>query len=131
MRKRVPPKMEIDKVQEDFRSWRETKPYSSSPIPEELWQEAVELARTYSIHEICKALHLDFNKLKRHVQGSDALRKTPSDPSGGFVELSLAMAPQPSECLIELERSDGMRLSIKGSINPPLLDLLKAFWSQS
>lgn len=133
MRKRVPPQMEIEKIQEHFRAWRETKPYSSSPIPENLWQEAVELAGTHSIHEICKALHLDFNHLKRRVQQSDAVIETPADQGASFVELSLGLPSQSSECLIELERSDGMRmrLNIKGVVDPHLLDLLKAFWSRS
>lgn len=129
MRKRVPPKTQLEKVQEHFSTWRETKPYNSSPIPEKLWQEAIELTGSYSIHEICKALHLDFNHLKRRVQESNAL--APADQGAGFVELSLAMPSQSCECLIEVERSDGTRLSIKGAVDSHLLNLLKAFWSQS
>lgn len=126
-----PSTTEIEKAREHFESWRRTKEYSSSPIPEGLWHEAIALAGTHSIYEISKALRLDYNQLKRRVQRSEALVESPTDGARAFVELSLSTATP--ECIIELERADKarMRMSIKGSVAPHLMDLAKAFWSRS
>lgn len=129
--KAQPSKTEIEKAREHFDSWRRTKEYSSSPIPERLWQEAIGLAGVHSICEISKALGLDYNQLKRRVQRSEALVESPAAQTNAFVELSLsATVPQP-EYIIELERPDKarMRMSIKGAVDPHLCDLAKTFWS--
>jgi hypothetical protein len=128
-----PPESEFETARKHFESWRKTKEYSSTPIPEQLWQEAVRLAGAHSIYQVSKTLGLDYNHLKRRVQRNEGLPQSSENRTDAFVEVSLSAAMPLRECTIELERPDKtrMRLSIKGAVDRNLIDLAKAFWCRS
>jgi hypothetical protein len=49
-----------------FAQWRSTRK-PRSRIPEHLWQAAVDLAPFYSIHQIARALRLNYTELKHRI----------------------------------------------------------------
>ena len=116
----------LEDVRKRFEAWRQTKECSSSPIPEPLWDAAVELAHTHSIVEVARALRLDYNHLKKRVSHCRASCQPLGTPE--FVELSIAR--EVPECILEGERADGarMRLSVKGALDPQIAEVAKAFW---
>lgn len=57
-----------------FEQWRSSRS-GKSPIPEELWQLAIDAARQQGVNRSAQQLRLDAGKLKRLVVGADH-RKT-------------------------------------------------------
>jgi hypothetical protein len=57
----------IEELQKKFNDWREQRKSMREPIPRELWEQAGRLAKTYTIAQISKTLHLEYKKLKDTV----------------------------------------------------------------
>ena len=99
-------------LQRQFDEFRRTRPHRSSPFPEHLWKQAVELARETSIAKASKTLQVCYADLKRRVLEEE------DSPARSFVEISLEREkafemPQPaSRCVMELESRDGMVLRV-------------------
>ena len=105
----------IDEVRARFEEWRQNR-QGKSPIPDELWSAAAELARKDGINRTAAELHLDGGKLKR-LMGA----KTTSGKSAPtFVELLSPRAISVPECTIELEgRGTGENAaSVPGAVAP-------------
>jgi hypothetical protein len=114
----------IDEVRARFEEWRQNR-QGKSPIPDELWSAAAELARKDGINRTAAQLHLDGGKLKR-LMGA----KTTSGKSAPtFVELLTPRAVSVPECTIELERRRGtMRIQLKGASASDLASVSRALW---
>jgi hypothetical protein len=114
----------IDEVRARFEEWRQ-KRKGKSPIPDELWAAATELARKDGINRTAAKLHLDGGKLKR-LMGAKA---TSGQPSPAFVELLTPRAISIPECTIELEGRRGtVRIQLKGASASDLAGLSRALW---
>jgi hypothetical protein len=50
-----------------FERWRKARP-RGSPIPEELWALAVEVARAHGVNNAAQTLQLNYNALKKRVK---------------------------------------------------------------
>ena len=115
----------IDEVRTRFEEWRKNR-QGKSPIPDELWSAAVQLARKDGINRTAAELHLDGGKLKRLMGAKSAPRK----PVPTFVELltprAVSVLP---ECTIELEGRHGtVRIQLKGASASDLAALSRALW---
>jgi hypothetical protein len=112
----------IDEVRARFEEWRQNR-QGKSPIPDELWSAAAELARKDGINRTAAELHLDGGKLKR-LMGAKA---SSGKPAPAFVEL---LTPRPvPECTIELEGRRGtIRIQLKGASASDLADWGRALW---
>ncbi len=119
------------KVQAQFAAWRKIRK-SRGPIPETLWDAAISLAGSYSIHQISKELRLNYTALKDRVKASrNAIPK--KAPQATFVELPPLIQPVPiEEFSLDLENEVGakMRIHVKGHTGIDLLVLTQTFWSQ-
>jgi hypothetical protein len=114
----------IDEVRARFEEWRKNR-QGKSPIPDELWSAAAELARKDGINRTAGELHLDGGKLKR-LMGAKA---TSGQPSPAFVELLTPGAISIPECTIELEGRRGtVRIHLKGASASDLSGLSRALW---
>jgi hypothetical protein len=110
----------IDEVRARFEAWRQNR-QGKSPIPDELWSAAAELARKDGINRTAAELHLDGGKLKR-LMGAKA-------PAPTFVELLTPRAISCPECTIELEGRRGtVRIQLKGASTSDLAGLSRALW---
>ena len=108
-------------IQNQFKQWRGSRRVRG-PIPEALWEAAAGLCESHSIHEVAKALGLNYTDLKERVKRSK---------NSGFVELKLTEPFSSSHCTVQMYRPDGAKLTMdcKGEIALDLLQLGKAFWS--
>ena len=92
--------------------WRATRT-KRSPMPEPLWDAAVELAQAEGTYPIARALAVNYQTLKcRVAMASNGNSRTPA----GFVELT----PMPAngsvsrgELVLELSSGDGATLTIR------------------
>ena len=124
----------LEVVRNQFETWRKRRPCRSR-IPESLWQGAVQLCKEHSVFAVSRALRLNYNGLKNRVpkvtRGTDLAAG--QHPELGFVRLDLGAPMTASECLVEMEASNGarMRMSFKGvprDFDP--VELGRAFWRQ-
>lgn len=114
----------IGEVRTRFEEWRKNR-QGKSPIPDELWSAAAELARKDGISRTAAELHLDGGKLKR-LMGAKA---TPRELAPAFVELLTPRAISIPECTIELEGRHGtVRIQLKGALASDLAALSRALW---
>ena len=114
----------IGEVRARFEAWRQNR-QGKSPIPDELWSAAVQLARKDGINRTAAELHLDGGKLKRLMVG----KTKPGKPAPAFVELLTPRAISIPECTIELEGRRGtVRIQLKGAATSDLAGLSRALW---
>ena len=115
--------MGLSALGQKIEEWRAHKPRSRS-MPEELWREASEAARSWGASRVATALKLGYATLRRRG-GVEGLRKAAREPehpvpalSGQFVELN-NLSPIHDEAVVEVTVPDGTRLTIrlKGSTN--------------
>ena len=122
---------DIADVVNQFERWRQTRKSRREPIPEQLWQAAVQLAGRYSINKVSKALRLNYTDLKNHVHGRPRRQAVKPVQSAAFIELNCKNPFVESEYIIEMENKDGSRMKwhVKGGVELDLLKLGKTFWS--
>jgi hypothetical protein len=116
---------QIERIQKRFEDWRKSqKPRTR--IPKRLWESAVQVARGCGVNRTAKALHLDYNDLKKRLKASRGIQES----APAFIELLPAVTPSTPECIIECENGNGakMRVHIKGIEAPDLNALSSAFW---
>jgi hypothetical protein len=115
--------MGLSALGQKIEQWRAHKPRSRS-MPEELWQEASEAARSWGASRVATALKLGYATLRQR-SGVEGVRKAAREPehsvpalSGQFVELN-NLSPIQDEAVVEVTVPDGTRLTIrlKGSTN--------------
>jgi len=122
---------DMERVRVKFEEWRRTRKRGSR-IPEDLWREASKLAGAYTLTQICQSLKVEFNHLKRRIEGhrTPAVSRTCAAPR--FIEMGPSPTMTELECTIEVQRCDGsrMRMSVRGAMGDHLIEMAKAFWSQ-
>ncbi len=112
-----------------FKTWRATR-QRGQRIPEELWQEATELARLHGLNPTVAALKLNYYDLQRRLQA----RRTPQPGGGGgslFVEVPVVSGPPGGDerGTVELVRAGGERLVLRFATASPrdLLPVVQLF----
>jgi hypothetical protein len=100
---------------------KELKEYRSghrprSPLPDELWKQAVILAAKHGLHRTARALPIDYAGLKKRVSGRSKPRNSPL-AMPAFVELMAAPPSTPNGGVcIEL-----LRIESSGPVDWPQL----------
>jgi hypothetical protein len=117
------------KVHRRLERWR-SKRTGRARIPEALWAAAGELAREHGVNAVSRALHLEFNQLKRWAESGGPVklqRATAAPPA--FVELiAPATSAQPA-CVFELEGRRGkLRIELPPAATAELTGLTQALW---
>jgi len=111
---------DIKGVIEKFTGWRKGKRSIKDRIPEELWNQAVELAEKYSVYRVSRELGLSYMDLKGRMKAGKK-RDIPLKRSS-FIELSVrggdfgSLRGSSSECMMEMVRGDGTQLRIYSAI---------------
>ena len=116
--------------------WRASRESLRSRVPEELWSQAVEVARVDGVWATSKALRFNYCNLQRRLASAPKARGASIEPvATEFVEIPRsAIATLPSadaKVIVELvgPRNDRMRIEA----DPRALDvaaLVRAFWSR-
>lgn len=116
---------DIAEAKNQFKLWRKTRK-SCKPIPENLWESAINLSKKHSVNKVSKELCLNHTALKQRVLNSQTI------PSS-FIEIDIPQPPfQVSECVVEMVDIDGaqMKMYFKGEAGIDLLELGKTFWDK-
>jgi len=124
-------KPSLKKVQGQFSNWRKTRK-SRGPIPEALWDAAISLAGSYSVHQISKGLRLNHTAVKDRVEISRNIIIEEA-PQTTFVELPPLNQPMSiEEFRLDLENKAGakMKIHVKGHTDIDLLALTQTFWRE-
>jgi hypothetical protein len=97
---------QLQEVAAVFAQWRGAcKPRSR--IPQHLWHAAVDLAPFYSIHQIARALRLNYTELKHRI------KKRPADQAAAeFIEIGVERIFPAAPCVLELRSPTGFELKI-------------------
>lgn len=119
----------LEEVGDQFEDWRRTRKNRRDPIPPQLWKSAVNLAGSYSIHSISKALRLNYSDLKDRVDQQFGADKAKALPAAGFIDLGCSQSFFESECIVQMQNAGGlkMKMSVRGKVDFNLLQLAKAF----
>jgi hypothetical protein len=132
-------KARIEPLRQRVENWRRNKT-GNERMPEELWPEAVELAKLYGVSPVQKILRIDYRGLERRAFGivkpvgksrtkarESQAPECPVPPS--FVEWGSWPARR-AEHLVELEDGNGRKLSLKVAAGhlAEVLPLTQAFW---
>ena len=114
-----------------IRLWRLQRP-KLSPMPDLLWQEALSLARKYSVFTVAKGLPVDYGSLKHRLSRASVTGPDGQDCSFAFVELSPEHLRSATELpvLVELSHPDGTRMTLRlhDSSGIDLAALARDFW---
>lgn len=122
--------------------WRERHGGRGRPIPVELWDAAVAIARTDGVAQTARALGVDRRRLERLVAAdpspaASALRvalplSAALPTSVDFVQLDAeALCPR-GHAVVQLEGADGerVRVELSGACAVDVVALSRAFWSR-
>ncbi len=109
---------EISEVRARVERWRGERD-GWSRMPGDLWEAAVELARSHGVSLVSRALRLDYTSLKKRVMevsGPGNPGKEGGEGCGGFVEMDpagLAGVFGPGGAEVEVCEPDGTRLLVR------------------
>ena len=81
-------------LREKVQAWRATKKHRR--MPEELWADAIRLAKIYGVHPVSKNVEVSYTRLKKLVDGKDEKRLARQSPPK-FVQISPATPDSASE----------------------------------
>jgi len=94
-----------------FQAWRKIRK-NGTPIPAQLWAEAVDWAKRAGTNRICRALGLGFTDLKKRVGQGQGLCRLPEPVKPTFIEMDgrrLLGAPT-AGAVLEVFSPDGGRM---------------------
>jgi hypothetical protein len=112
----------LEQVKERFAQWRQNRKVKE-PVPDELWQAAIELAKEYSVTKIVKTLSLTHSDFKERM-----IEAQNNDPA--FVEFQLPVPATASpQWVLEMDKPDGtkFRISCHNASLPNILEIGKMF----
>jgi hypothetical protein len=112
----------VREVRDQIALWRRTRA-KRSPMPADLWREAVALARDGGTYPIARAVRVDYESLARRVAEAGARDRGGAVPAAAFVELTGAQllgSCTPPGSVVEMVDADGVRLTIRLAGGAPL-----------
>ena len=119
----------VEAVGRRIEHWRRVRA-KRSPMPAELWESAVSLARVHGVYAIARALRLNYETLKQRAGRGVTDGRDGTARSDGFVALDAAQLVAPAGSVVELCGADGAQLRIR-LVGGEALDvggLAEAFW---
>lgn len=108
------PERSLIDASRQFERWRGTRPRGER-IPPELWESALELARSHGVSKTSQVLHLDYYAVQRRL--AEASVEVPRLTAPQFVEVALPSGVAPTrQCRLEIRDRDGgaLRLEFAG-----------------
>jgi len=126
-KQKTEPKAEdLDPLRERIRAWRSTR-HRPNPMPGEIWDHAVVLARQFGVCKVARAVGLDYTALRKRVATAKEL---PGLVLPTFVELPARLFPEEAPvvplqealatglpggtgAMIDIAAPDGIRIRIQ------------------
>lgn len=105
----------VGQVRNRIEHWRKTRLRRTSPMPEELWREAAELACTHGVYPISRALGVSYESLKRRIEDHGEFTQSRQSETASFVELSMTqlVGREERRAVVELSSGDGARMVVE------------------
>jgi hypothetical protein len=105
---------ELEQLAKRFAHWRQSRATSKARIPASLWEQAAALCQTRPPSRVAKYLGLCTSDLKKRCQTHALCTPLPTEgePSVNFVEVSPAAWRSSCGVQLEMQRPDGIRLSL-------------------
>ena len=100
----------IHRLRAEIASWRQER-HDRAPLPENLWAEAVEIARHVGVNQARLALGLSYTALQAHVRGGAGERTQFVEFSGA--EVLAAGLSTTSGATIEISGRDGVQVVVR------------------
>ena len=128
-RRQVAAPKRMKRLRERIESWRSSRE-KLQPMPARLWKEAAALAREFGAGPVGRALSVNHQSLKRHMEAEGGSSGSAEVTTGGFVELGrtqvLELAAGP---VVELSDARGVRLAVRFAAGSALnlAELVEAF----
>ena len=119
----------LDRVRRSVERWRHEHGGPGRPIPGELWDEAVAVARIDGVDTTARALRLDRGRLAFRVARAAESWMQDEAATREFVELD-ARGLCAGQMVVRMVGRDGERLEITAGV-VDVLDLARAFWARS
>ena len=121
---------ELEAVRQRVERWRRKEGGRGSRIPEELWNEAVTVARVAGVYATARALRLNYERLKERA--SRAAVKEGGGNSNRFVALQLPQLNGGAKVIVDLVGRDGeqVRMELSGVNGTDVVALAEAFWKR-
>jgi hypothetical protein len=107
--------------------WRKSRAKPGA-MPEALWEAAVKLAQRHGVNRVAAPLRLDYYSLKRRVDGTKPVGRTPRGrrrPT--FVEVP-RFAGAPSANVLEIERPGGTKITLRLASAVDVVAVLDSVW---
>ncbi len=105
----------MQQVRARIERWRQTRA-KRSPMPEALWDAAVELAGSEGLYAVARGLQVNYQSLKARVADASVTSRRATARPQGFVELSAPLplgAPPPVGPVVEFSDGQGAKLTIR------------------
>lgn len=119
----------IEEVRKQFQVWRATRRNRREPIPDHLWDAAIELCRIHGVSSVCKELKLCYTDMKNRLNPPKPNHCDEGNPAV-FHQVDVgALFASHHQWQMVCQRADGAVLSLSGSgaCPPPVTDILKGF----
>ena len=119
----------LEEVSAQLDNWRKNKKSIREPIPQKLWQQAVELSKKHSVSIISNTLRLSYTDLKERVYGPSVSKPSINKKYPDFIEIKCGQPFLVSEATLEIEDKNGLKMKVcfKGKPDFDLMNLAKAF----
>jgi hypothetical protein len=107
-------------------------------MPEELWKEAVDVARVEGVYSASRALRIEHSRLKKRLASSGfPSRQAPAngdssgDTDSAFVEVGMSELCGGGKVVLELlgRQGERMRVEVAGTPGVDVVGLTRVFWS--
>ena len=125
-----PAEAELAQLLERFDHWRQTRTTRHEPIPDWLWDQAIQLASPLPLSRVAKRLRLNRQELKKRCGQSRQVQPVPPAalPVPDFIEVKAESAWLATGMAIDLQRPDGTRLHLDyREPQPPVAAVIHAF----
>ena len=75
----------LEEIKDKLENWRKTKISIREPIPQKLWQQAVELSKKHSVSCVAKTLRLSYTDLRERVYGPSISKRPINKKDPAFI----------------------------------------------
>ncbi len=122
---------ELMAVQRRVEAWRRREGGGrGSRIPEELWNEAVDVAQVVGVHATARALRFNYERLKERA-GQSAGKQ--SGHASEFVSFELPQVSGGANLVVEFLGREGeqVRIALSGLSGMDVVALAQTFWKRA
>lgn len=121
----------MERLTKRVQAWRQRREHPRSRVPEDVWSEAVAVARIRGVHATAKAIRFGYYELKARLDNAGSAQ--PQHAQTAFVEVQTPAAPPSAgeaRMVVELTSSRGrrMRIEVDDARSMDLGGLAEAFW---